>query len=194
MAGPLRRLGAVASAGALALLVALGIATSLRNDGRLPRIDIVADPQVRELEARGDWERAASELEAALRFGVGARVRPGVLARLGVALAHLGRREQAIARFRESLALRPESDEVRRWLVNELAGAGRIEEAAAETRRLLLRSPDDPELLAHLADALELLGDPQGEVPALRRAAARASRAAGYGEGSASPAGGEASP
>ena len=172
MPSGLRRIGALASIGVFGLAVLLGLATSLHNDGRLPRIDIVPEPQLRELEARGDWQRVASELEASLRFGVGPRRRPAVLARLGAALSQLGRSEAAIARFQEALTLRPDSSEIRRRLVNELQRVGRLDESAAETRRLLADSPDDLELITHLADTLERLGDRDAAIAELRRAVA----------------------
>jgi tetratricopeptide (TPR) repeat protein len=177
-AGPLRIAG-IASIVVFALAVGLGIVTSLRNDGRLPPIDILPPPLVRDLAERGEWERVALELEAALRFNVGPERRPAYLARLGVAHSELGDADAAIARFREALALNPDALDARRRLVNELERARRFDEVVVETRALLEHSPDEPEVREYLARTLERLGDREGAALEYERAIALQPDAAG---------------
>jgi tetratricopeptide (TPR) repeat protein len=177
-AGPLRIAG-IASIVVFALAVGLGIVTSLRNDGRLPPIDILPPPLVRDLAERGEWDRVASELVAALRFNVGPQRRPQYLTRLGLAHSELGQSDAAIARFSEALALRPDALDPRRRLVNELARVGRLDEVVVETRALLEHSPDEPDVREYLARTLERLGDPEAAALEYERAIALQPDAAG---------------
>ncbi len=112
--------------------------------------------------ARGEPERAAALIERSL-----ARKRkPEALYNHGVALQALDRLDEAIASWREALALKPDYEDALYNLAKALKEQGQEDEAVALYRHILGQRPRDPEAQAMLADLLSARGDQQGAAEA----------------------------
>jgi len=77
---------------------------------------------------------------------------------IGVALAGLGRWDEAVAEYREALRLNPQYAEAHNNLGAALAGLGRWDEAVAECREALRIKPQYAEARSNLGNALAGLG------------------------------------
>jgi uncharacterized protein (TIGR02466 family) len=109
------------------------------------------------LRAAGDSARGLPLLEEAARRAPGV---PVFETSIGVLLGDLGRAREALPYLRSAVARAPESVQFRRNLLPVLLRAGEYREASGLAGALLRDSPDDQQLLAYLAAALRLSGDP----------------------------------
>jgi Flp pilus assembly protein TadD len=89
---------------------------------------------------------------------------------LGIALAGLGRLDEAIAAFRRAIQITPQSPEAHNNLGNALRERGRFDEAVAACRRALELKPEFPEALVNLGASLAAQGQLEKAIAAYRRA------------------------
>jgi tetratricopeptide (TPR) repeat protein len=94
------------------------------------------------LALRGDYAAAAEEYRKDLRSGRNSLT----LANLGACLSALGRKEDAVDAYRESLAREPENAETRYGLAIVLADLGRKAEAMEELRQAMSLAPQNGEI------------------------------------------------
>jgi tetratricopeptide (TPR) repeat protein len=148
----------------LAVALALGMATSLRNRDYRSDASIWADTVSR----RPSNPRARIALGSALaledRFAAAAdqfvaalRIDPGdfeARRNLGLALFHMGRSEEALAQYRSVLPPRPDSAPLHYDIAMALDASGRPEEAIAEYGKALAIDPQDGEAHNNLGSAL----------------------------------------
>ena len=91
---------------------------------------------------------------------------------LGIALQAQGRLDQAVAAYRQAVALDPDLAEAHNNLGTALREQGRPDEAAACYRRAIELRPDYPEAHNNLGNALRALGRLDEAIACLRRALA----------------------
>ena len=89
---------------------------------------------------------------------------------LGIALAGLGRLDEAIVAFRRAIQIAPESPEAHNNLGNALRERGRFDEAVAACRRALELKPDFAEALVNLGASVAAQGQLEQAIAAYRRA------------------------
>lgn len=112
---------------------------------------------------RSDFGRAISLYERALTLMPDS---VPVRTDLGVALAHVGRYEEAIVQYQEALKRDPKNPVVRLNLALALYKEAEFEKATGELERLLKEQPHNPQVLYLLADCYLRLGK-NSEVAAL---------------------------
>jgi protein O-mannosyl-transferase len=153
---------------AVALLVALGAATSsrtraFRDEETLWRDTLAGNPGAwmahnnlaGVLASRGEDAEAIRHLEEALRLKPD---HAGARENLGLLLARHGRAEEAIRELREAARLRPDAPAARAALAGLLAAGGHLPEATSEYESAIRLRPDDPDLLFGLANVLARTG------------------------------------
>lgn len=172
--GPLPIYRALGAASALLFLAAaaLGVYHSFVVSRRPPWISIAPNELVSDMLARGDFERAAAELELALRLHPERRDRAAMLAALGRALSETGRGEEAAQRYAEALDAGYDNPELRILRIGELIELGRFGEAAGEYREILRLDPDDAEMRNNLGYTLERAGQAEAALAEYERAVA----------------------
>ena len=140
---------------------------------------VAASPEVARVETALAWLEAGDRAEATALLDRAAAEKPTdvrVLFALGTAEERAGRKEAAVARMREVLALDPTHADAMNFLAYELAERGeRLEEAEALVRGALAR---DPESAAFL-DTLGWVEYQRGRLPAAIAALERAERLGG---------------
>ena len=92
---------------------------------------------------------------------------------MGLALAKLGRHDQALTHYRRAQAIRPDYREAIPNLGNALKALGHWEEALAHYRLALEHSPDSPELPSVLVHLRQQLCDWDGLETAIQRVLAQ---------------------
>jgi tetratricopeptide (TPR) repeat protein len=152
--------------------VALGFFSALRATGRPPPLSIDPRELSRGLVRQGDLERVLAEQDAELRLFPGQEQRFDLFVRSGRLLSHLGRSDEAIARFRSAIAEDPKRVEPRVFLVAELAARRQYAEVIPEYPEIIALAPAEPELYANFGYALERVGDTKGAMDAYMRAGA----------------------
>lgn len=123
-----------------------------------PKTPALLALRARVLEFTGDPAGAATAVEAAVAAApadLGLRLQAANLA------AHAGRAEAAAAHAEAALRLQPGEPRAVAAYLTALLGLGRAVEAAEIAQALLARTPHDQSLLALLATAWRLAGDPQ---------------------------------
>jgi spermidine synthase len=150
--------------------VLLGFVQSLRATARPPALSLDPKDHLRDFVRRGDYERVLGELDAELRLETSPERRFDALVRKGRLLAYLGRRDEAVALYREALAIDPTRADARAWLLAALAASGRNADVIPEYREILARVPGDPVLHSNFAYALERVGDADGALLEYQRA------------------------
>ncbi|WP_159978858.1 MULTISPECIES: tetratricopeptide repeat protein [unclassified Novosphingobium] len=113
---------------------------------------------------------AAGRCEDALKVLAAAGDKPDALNNMGVALARVGRHDEAAARYNRSLALRPGHLETALNLIDALAASGRRDEAENLVRQVLRAQPRNLRAANQLGLMRESAGDFAGAVAALRGA------------------------
>lgn len=119
-------------------------------------------------DAAGDPGRAVALIGQALAVRETAAARSN----LGMALAHLGRHEEAVAHCRRAIALRPDDAAARINLAVSLQALGRFREAERACRAALALSPGDPRALDNLGRALLALDRAEEAIAAHEQALA----------------------
>jgi len=150
--------------------VALGFVASLRATGHPPRLSLEPREHMRELLQRGDVDHVLAELDAALRMDPGPRQRFDLWLRSGRLLSRMGRRDEALERFRRAIAEDPSRVEPRLLLVAELDDAHRDAEAVVQYHELVALRPDDALLVSRYGESLERTHDLDAAEAAYRRA------------------------
>jgi tetratricopeptide (TPR) repeat protein len=127
-----------------------GIASSLVGERRLPGISQEYGTFVHRLFAERRFERAAREMQMALRLD---HMLPKGQAELVLAqsLSRSGQRAAAIPHYRAAIAAAPQSAVAHAELGGVLALEGDFEAAAAELRRALEIDPQLPDVASRLA-------------------------------------------
>ncbi|GAM99234.1 TPR repeat [alpha proteobacterium U9-1i] len=105
----------------------------------------------------GHDARALTILDEALRA---APDQPALLAARGIVLDELNQLDEAVRTFERALLVQPGAASTQRNLVSTLLRAGRPQEALGLARTIRQQAPDDQLLIACVASALRMLGDP----------------------------------
>lgn len=109
------------------------------------------------LHRGGHDAKALQILDESLRV---APDHPSLLTARGIVLDELTRFDEAQTVFRRALQLAPDSATAERNYLSTLLRAGKPEDALALARAMRQREPDDQFLIACVATALRMLGDP----------------------------------
>jgi tetratricopeptide (TPR) repeat protein len=126
------------------------------------------------LLAEGRDGEAAEEYRRVLALGtVPPLERANLSEGLGIALAALGRREEAVAAFREGLALQPQRPSLHYHLALALSDAGEGGAAQGEFVEALRLAPGDVRILLAWADHLARMGDRARSAAVLEEVALR---------------------
>jgi Flp pilus assembly protein TadD len=120
---------------------------------------------------RGDMEGAEPHIVAALKESPRD---PRIIELLGAVYARSDRFQQAETRYREALAIAPDSISARLGLADVLKGTGRLEPALEEFEEVQRRQPDNAVAAAQTALLLVRTGDAPAAETAARRAVALA--------------------
>lgn len=96
-------------------------------------------------------------LDEALRI---APDQPSLLTARGIVLDELNRLDEAVASYERALRAQPHAAATQRNLLSTLLRAGRAQEGLSIARALRQQAPDDQLLIASVATALRMLGDP----------------------------------
>lgn len=111
---------------------------------------------------------AAGRCDEAIEVLAAAGDKPDALNNMGVALARLGRHDEAAAHYNRSLALRPGHLETALNLIDALAVSGSRDEAENLVRQVLRAQPRNMRAANQLGLMLESAGDFAGAAAALR--------------------------
>ncbi|MGI9243864.1 MAG: tetratricopeptide repeat protein, partial [Verrucomicrobiales bacterium] len=130
-----------------------------------PGQELIHDELMRIYVEEGDLEKAAEQVEAIL---AAERNDYENLAQLGKFRERLGQNEEAIALYRESIALRPHPETLK-TLADLLRGLGRSDEAIPQYQAALEQRPDWPLPANNLAWILATHPDPALRDPALAK-------------------------
>ena len=116
------------------------------------------------LEARGRYQEIVDLLKPEIERQRAAKARPGQIALLmssqGLALLQLKRNDEALAMFRDAIALAPDDTAVRFQFGAALDRAGRRAEAEQAFRELIAKDPLDANALNYLGYMLAERGGP----------------------------------
>ena len=126
--------------------------------------------------ARGNFVQAIARTGKAARL----QASPRYQSNFGVALGHAGRHEEALAAYRQAIALRPDYPEAYNNLGISLRYLGQLQAAQDAFTEALARRPDYADAFMNLADTLQSLGRLDEAVAAYEQALSlnpRASRA-----------------
>jgi len=116
-----------------------------------PEFESLVTPGVQALKS-GDLNTAEEVFSSALRKGI---KHPLVYHNLGVIAQQRGKHVEAVARFREALALQPDFGPSHLLLGSSLLALKRHEEALGELRRAVTLMPKEPQARFQLAKAYE---------------------------------------
>jgi Flp pilus assembly protein TadD len=120
-----------------------------------------------ELLARGDYARAAEKYEEAVRLEPGSE---DLHYNLGIALARLGRTEDARQHYQKALEIFPEYGEAHNNLGNLLMSQNKLDEAIEHFREAIKINPNDASFHNNLGTALGRQGKAAEAVAEFREA------------------------
>lgn len=124
---------------------------SLSQQSPPPEFESLVAPGVEALKS-GDLDKAEEILSSALRKGI---KHPLVYHNLGVIAQQRGKHAEAVARFREALALQPDFGPAHLLLGSSLLALKKSAEAQHELRRAVTLMPGEPQARLQLAKAYE---------------------------------------
>ena len=130
-----------------------------------PEFESLVTPGVEALKS-GDLNRAEEIFSSALRKGI---KHPLVYHNLGVIAQQRGKHVEAVARFREALALQPDFGPSRLLLGSSLLALKRNAQALGELQRAVTLMPKEPLARLQLAKAYEATDNWIGAVPQLQK-------------------------
>ena len=135
----------------LVLLLFFALSKSFAQQSPPPEVESLVTPGIEALKS-GDLDKAEEIFFNALRKGI---KRPLVYHNLGVIAQERGKHVEAVARFREALALQPDFGPSHLLLGSSLLALKRNAEALGELRRSVMLMPKEPLARLQLAKAYE---------------------------------------